>query len=954
MLLAFGTVEYRRYLVDSEAARDDIYRESKILQEILVSMRRVYQRVFIEEEIPINDKTIRFLPAHSISRMSNEFSQLTDNGIRFRNVSDRPRNPENQADALELEAMDYFRQNPEATDRFIPFKLASGVKAYHFSSPLRIIPQCLACHGSREAAPPSISQRYEYAYDYKLGDLRGILSIKIPAQLLEDRLLADLKEDLLLKTLIFLISLVLASWLLNRIFLKRMSGMSAATVTLSKGDYSVRLPVEAKDEMASISQAFNTMAENIEQREVELRDSREAYRTVISNMEDVLFHADQDGRWEFLSPAWEQLTGNSVEHSLGQHWKKWVDVADHEHCKKLFSDLVANKDKHHAAEFRILNIDGEARYVEAISRAIMDDHQELVGITGVIRDISQRKEAEKQLQLAAKVFESTLEGVTIVDADGKILTVNSAFTDITGYSEEDVIGKNPNILKSGLHDDLFYKDMWASINKKGDWRGEIWNKRKNGEIFPVWLAINTLRDEHGQLTNYVGVFGDISVIKTTEQRLEHLAHHDPLTNLPNRLLFQLRLEHAIKQASRNHANLALLFIDLDHFKEVNDSLGHAVGDKLLQSAATLLLDVVRQDDTVARLGGDEFLVLMERIDEPQDAAIVAVKLIEKLQKPFVIDGHELFVTGSIGISIYPEQGEDVDTLIKNADAAMYRTKELGRNGFQFFSDSLTEIAQARQVLQTSLRHALERNEFRLHYQPQVALGSYQIVGMEALIRWDHPETGMVPPNQFIPFAEETGLIEPIGQWVLLEACRQAVTWQASGLPPVMMSINLSAIQLEQTDIVSLVADTLAETGLDPKYLELEITESLLMKHAEQTIGTLKALKALGVTIAIDDFGTGYSSLSYLKRFPVDKLKIDRVFICDLPEDQDDIAITRAIIALGRSLHLTLIAEGVEEPAQYQFLLDEGCDQLQGYLYSPPVPAKDMEILLSEHKAAPHL
>ena len=831
MLLAFGVVEFRGYQKSVESIEDGIYRESRALQAVLVSMRRVYQRIFIEEQIPINDKTIRFLPAHSVSRISRQYALLNKDGVLFNNVSDRPRNPLNQADAIELEAMDYFRKNPQAEDRFIPFTKPSGDKAYHFTAPLRIITQCLICHGEKESAPESIRQNYDNAYGYKLGELRGILSIKLPAQILQDRLLADVKKELILKTLIFLFSLVLVSWLLNRILLKRMNLLSAATVRLSSGDYSTRLDRETDRDMDKVSLAFNNMAKNIGQRETELKQSREAYRTVIDNMEDVLFRIDNNGYWEFLSPAWEKFTSNSVESSIGKQWTDHVDPRDHKHCEQLFNGLTSSEQSQCVAEFALM-IAGTGQWlnVEAVSKAILDEQGKPVAISGVIRNISRRKEVEK--------------------------------------------------------------------------------------------------------------------------RLEHQAHHDSLTHLPNRILFKLRLDHAIQRASRNRSQIALLFLDLDNFKEINDSLGHAGGDILLQKASVILLETVRQEDTVARQGGDEFLILVEQVDEPQGAAVVAEKILDRLREPFSIEGQEFLVTGSIGVSIYPEQGEDVDTLIKNADAAMYRAKELGRNGYQFFSDRLTAIAQERQQLKVNLRHALKRNEFRLHYQPQVALDSYQIVGMEALIRWEHPETGLIPPNQFIPFAEETGLIEPIGQWVLSEACRQAVEWQQAGLPVVMISVNLSARQLEQPDIVSLVQNVLNSSGLNPAMLELEITESMLMGDADRAIDTLKALKSLGIALAIDDFGTGYSSLSYLKRFPVDKLKIDREFVRNLPQDHEDLAITRAIIALGQSLNLQLIAEGVETTEQYKLLLAEGCEQMQGYLFSPAVPAEEMKKLLTERKTVP--
>jgi diguanylate cyclase (GGDEF)-like protein/PAS domain S-box-containing protein len=567
-----------------------------------------------------------------------------------------------------------------------------------------------------------------------------------------------------------------------------------------------------------------------------------------------------------------------------------------------------------------------------------------------LRDIRRLLEAqgktESVLQQSATVFENTSEGVLITDTDAKIIAVNKAFTKITGYPENEVLGRDPSILKSGLHDSGFYSAMWSSLQRDGEWKGEISDRRKNGEIFPKWQTISAVRDDNGKLTHYVSVFSDISQLKESAKKLHDLAHHDTLTGLPNRLLLNARLEHTLQRAGRDGNHVAVLFLDLDNFKKINDSLGHPVGDYLLQQVAKRLLACVREDDTVARLGGDELTIVLGSMHDARFAAKVAQQILDALSEPFQLERQEVFVSASIGISIYPQDGRDSTALLKNADAAMYVAKNEGRNRYHFYAEELTIRASKSLALETQLHRALEREEFLLHFQPQVSLRSGKIVGMEALVRWQHPEIGLVPPAEFIPLAEENGLIGAIGKWVLRTACAQAKAWQNNGLSPVRISVNLSGRQLEQANIVQEVHDALQDTGLDPAYLELELTESAVMKRAEHAAEALDGLRALGTTVAIDDFGTGYSSLSHLKRFSVDRLKIDRSFVRDIPQDPNDVALARAIVALAKSLGLSVVAEGVETEAQRDLLTSINCDEMQGYLFSAPRPASELESLLS--------
>jgi diguanylate cyclase (GGDEF)-like protein/PAS domain S-box-containing protein len=563
------------------------------------------------------------------------------------------------------------------------------------------------------------------------------------------------------------------------------------------------------------------------------------------------------------------------------------------------------------------------------------------------KEIAERKRTAEALSQAAAVFENTTEGAMVTDTEERIVAVNRAFTEITGYAEHEVIDKSSRLLYADTCDEPFYGGISTSLSQTGQWRGELWLRRKNLEVFPVWLSVSAVSDEDGCVIHYVGLFSDITSIKESQEQLERLAHHDALTGLPNRLLFHARLQHALERARREENRVAILCVDLDHFKNINDSLGHPSGDRLLQAVTQRLLHSVREEDTVARFGGDQFTLLLEQLHESKDAGIIAEKVLKVLARPFDLNGQEVYVTGSIGISLFPDDGQDITTLLKNADCALYQAKERGRNNYHFYTKELTLAAFKRLELESSLRRAVEHGEFILFYQSQVALSDGRVIGAEALVRWQHPEKGLVLPTQFIPMTEATGLIVNLGEWVLRAACTQAMVWQNEGLPFIRMAENLSSVQISRGCILSTVQRVLQETGMDPRYMELEITEGLIMQHTPHTIKTLEALNAMGVMLAIDHFGTGYSSLSYLKRLPLHRLKIDKSFIREIPDDAEDRAITRAIIALGNSLNLTVVAEGVENETQREFLLSNGCDEAQGYFYGGPFPAVEFTALLRQ-------
>lgn len=583
--------------------------------------------------------------------------------------------------------------------------------------------------------------------------------------------------------------------------------------------------------------------------------------------------------------------------------------------------------------------EGVTHYYDSRVGPIMRDGK-VVGLVVNARDITESTLTEQKLRQSAVVVENSAEGIIVSDENNKIISVNRAFTTITGYSEQEVQGKSPRFLRSTKHDSGFYNAQWDTIYENKQWQGEIWNRRKDGSIFPAWLTITAIHNNHDELVNYVAVFSDISAIKQSQEKLDHLAYHDYLTDLPNRLLFNDRLKHAIQRAQRDNYEVAVLFIDLDRFKYINDTLGHPIGDKLIKQAANRLRNSVRKDDTVARIGGDEFVIAMEHPRASKGIITVAKKIVETFRYPVHIDNHALHITVSMGISIYPHDGRDVDTLIKNADIALYQVKEEGRNNFHFYTQEMTNTVLEHITLENSLRKALRQNEMCLHYQPQYNLKTQELIGCEALIRWLHPDKGLIFPAKLIPVAEESGLIIELGEWVLRTACQQMKTWLDQGKKIAHMSVNVSALQLKRESFIAELKSILKETGLPAHHLELELTETVVMHNAQWSVSLLEQLKGLGVTLSIDDFGTGYSSLGYLKRFPINKLKIDRSFVSDIPSDSNDTAITQAIIAMTQSLQLEVIAEGIENRQQLEFLTEHGCYLGQGFLLGKPLSSDE--------------
>ncbi|MBK1734710.1 diguanylate cyclase [Halorhodospira abdelmalekii] len=650
------------------------------------------------------------------------------------------------------------------------------------------------------------------------------------------------------------------------------------------------------------------------------------FRKLVERATDGILLLDAVGRIQYANLAAAELFGRSQEALQGQEL-----------------GFVVTQDQ--PTELRLTNrlrvgVTADVRSVE-----IELDGERMVAV--YLRDVTERKRAEERLRQSAAVFESTSEGVFIADSRGRIVDVNRAFSVITGYERSEVIGRSPRFLQSGRHPPSFYRELWRRLENEGRWQGEIWNRRKSGEIYPQWLSVDSVYSEGDELAHYVAVFSDLTGAKRTQAEIERLAHRDPLTGLANRLAFRAQVASVVEQAAsrRPHSGASVLLVGLDGFKHINDSLGLAAGDLVLVEVARRLGTVIPGNDNIARLGGDEFAAVIDSRQVDAGAAAVAQAVLQALSRPIQFDSTELYVEASVGIASYPRDGKSVEALIQNCDAAMRRAKQAGGRTYRYYAKDWTNYAHDRVVLAAQLRRAITDNELVLYYQPQIDLHSGQVVGLEALVRWIHQDEGLVSPGRFIPMAEETGLIEPLGEWVLEQACRQAAVWCREGLSFGRVAVNVSGAQIERCDIVDLVARTLDKTGLAANCLELEITESFLMSRIEAAAELLAGLKRIGVQLAMDDFGTGYSSLAYLKGLAFHTLKIDKSFIDGVPGNCKDAEILRTVAALGRSLGFKIVAEGVEGGEQHDYLLQTDCDFAQGYFFSPPVPAQAIPQLI---------
>ncbi|MBT3724268.1 MAG: EAL domain-containing protein [Gammaproteobacteria bacterium] len=677
---------------------------------------------------------------------------------------------------------------------------------------------------------------------------------------------------------------------------------------------------------------------------------------------EVALEAGQEALWDwnlqtgsmYLSPRWEEMLGYRPG-SLKPVYKSYEERIHSEDLPafvEIVEQLTTGTISHFNTEQRLQCADDNYLWIQAHGKVAENEFRHRIPkrVIGTHTDITARKKTELELQRAAQVIETMPDGVMILDVKEQVVSINPTFTPSTGYNINQLIGSKSGLLKSGRHDDAFFDQMRIQLKSEGHWQGEIWNRRASGEIYPEWLNATTILDSHGQVKYYVCIYSDLSSQEHIRRHLHHLAYYDVLTGLPNRELFKDRLLNNISIARREQKKTALMFIDLDRFKTINDSLGHTVGDQLLQKVSERFKHCLRESDTVARLGGDEFTVIIAPFDNEKFAANVAAKIIEALISPIEISENQLYVTASIGIGIYPIDSENPETLLRNADAAMYHAKSKGRNNYQFYSSEMTALAIEHFNLEADLRVACTTDQFQLFYQPLVELPSNTIIGAEALIRWVHPDRGLIGPDKFIKVAEETGMIVDIDKWVMNEACRQFVEWQSRGYSLKRIAVNISGFEIEHGGLVTSTQLALSASGIAPHQLELEISEGFIVHRDGLGIETLNGLNKLGVGLAIDDFGTGYSSLSSLRKLPVSRLKIDKSFVDHIVDEDDDAAIARAVLALGKSLSLIVIAEGIETEMQNQILISEGCAEGQGYLFGKPVPAAEFEALLSLYKS----
>ena len=738
--------------------------------------------------------------------------------------------------------------------------------------------------------------------------------------------------------LVMILGMLGVMWILQR-ELKPLQAATAALANAQKsGTLAWELPRTRPDEIGALIDAFNGLLRSLRESDSRLRVVDLAMRSISQGV----VIADVDQRIVSVNPGFEQITGYSPDEVEGRTCRFLQGVATQSEAIAGIREALAAQ-RSFSGEILNYRKDGAAFWNELTISPVKDSNGKLTHFVGVVRDITERRTAHDQQRISATAFDSQ-EGIYVTSADTRIVRVNQAFVRITGYDELEAVGRFPQeLLNSGRQTEAFYQGMWESLQRDGSWHGELWNRRKSGEVFPESITITAVKDEHGATTHYVANFIDISERKQTEAAIYQMAFHDGLTQLPNRQLLQDRLSQSILSSHRRQAKGALLFVDLDNFKLLNDTRGHQHGDQLLQQVAGRMLEAVRECDTVARLGGDEFVVLLEDLDaDPllanRAAGQVGQKLLASFERPFEIEGSPFHCTASIGVTLFGGELESSNEPLKRADLAMYQAKTAGRNTLRFFDQKIQQAMSTRAHLEELLRSALGHGEMHLHFQPLVD-PDFRVVGAEALLRWSSPTEGLVPPDQFIPLAEDSGLILPIGQWVLEQACKALAAWTDDpALSALQLSINVSIRQFQQPDFAQHVRKALAAEGVNPSRLKLEITENVLADRIDELILTIKELSALGVRISLDDFGTGYSSLSYLKRLPIDELKIDRSFVRDILVDSEDAAIAEMVLAMAKTLALNVVAEGVETEEQRQFLLDKGCTTFQGYLFSRPLPA----------------
>lgn len=689
---------------------------------------------------------------------------------------------------------------------------------------------------------------------------------------------------------------------------------------------------------ALVSEFFSILAKQYVTR-ADIHRIVHEYETIFNFVPAQIWYKDVQNKFIRVNKQVEKDLGISARDFAGQSAEELFPAYADQYYRDDLEVITSRKPKLGIIQ-EINTSNGEKRWLSTNKVPTFYADGSVSGLIALVLDITENKKIEEQRSVWATIFESCGEPMSVTDADNNFVAVNRAFSHATGYSFQEVIGRNPSMLKSGRHDEIYYQNMWAAINQAGFWEGEIWEKRKDNTIYIKWLKIHQIKDSQGKLTNYVATFSDITEQKEAAERIAYLDRHDALTGLPNRLVLGEMLDVAIQNADLQKNCVGVISVDLDRFKNINDSLGHKIGDEFLKEIARRLESFSYDGSVTGRFGGDTFIIILPNIHSKAEIIAGINKRFDVIAQPVMYDEVELMVTASMGVSVFPEDGDTTEVLIRNADTAMHKAKDNGRNMYQFFTAGMNEYASERLILENGLRRAVERNEFVLFYQPQLDTVTGQVIGAEALIRWLHPTKKVVSPLEFIPLAEESGLIIPIGEWVLMEACRQHRQWTKLGLPPIPVSINISAVQFHDKDFLQMLSNVIKTSGIEPGYLDLEVTESVVMRDPEFVSQQLQRIKAMGINLSLDDFGTGFSSLSYLRHFPLDRLKIDQSFVRDLKAVPVNQAIIESVIALGRNLKIKTIAEGVETKEEFQFMQKFQCDEVQGYYFSKPLSNDD--------------
>jgi len=867
-----GFLDYQRL---RETIHDAALQEARDIRGVLMATRRVYQHQFLKSDIPLTDKNLGFLPAYALARISRDFAHWSNTGLHFNNVSDRPRNPDNAADEVELQAMAFFRENPEEKERMVLVDGGDTAAYYHYSQPIWIERYCLKCHGRREDAPPTIRERYDSAYDYQEGDLRGLMSIKLPAAQMEAAVWRHWRDDMLVLLPLLLLAWAGSGWWFRRLFLDRLRRLGGAAQRIGGGELGVRAALAGSDELTAVGTAFDRMAEEVAAREAALRRQQRLYRTLSETNQLIL-------RLEEPERLYADVCRIAVEY--GGFRLAWIglprDARGRLSVAASVGPAAGYLDQVRAPDALDQEPSGQAA---KLGEAVVCNY--LIG-----------DELQHPWQQAAVRHGLYSAAAFPLLVQGEVVGVFSLYADEPGIFSDDM------------------KGLLAEMARD------------------IAFARENFQREQERLTFHAQV--------------NYLTRFDTLTGLPNRSQLLMLLDQSLARSRRHHHWGALLHIDLDRFKRINDSLGNAIGDELLGRVAGFIAAQIRREDSVARLGSDEFLVLLEEISgREQEAADKALEVAEKLRagidQSYEIQGHPVHLLASVGIVLFPREEMGADQLLQQAGAAVHQAKRDGRNCVRLFSAEMQTTTQEHLILEQALRTALNKRQFVLFYQPQTNANG-QIMGAEALLRWNHPQKGLVPPGLFIPLLEESGLILEVGEWVMGEACRQISAWQESGCCPVgfRVSVNVSPHQFAQPDCIARLLELLRRSGAPARGLELEITESALLIDELEAVGKIRQIQELGIRVAIDDFGTGYSSLSRLARLPVNTIKIDISFVRRMLDDPPSGAIVESIIDIGRRFDLDIVAEGVENEEQLHFLQQRDCDRFQGFLFDRPLPADE--------------